>query len=43
MLVDHSLKTKKEYKHLGKKETHDLVFQHDVAHGDFNNLPNSFL
>ena len=47
MLVDHLLKTKKEYKNLKKQEIQDIIyrneldkacFQHDIAYGDFKDL-----
>ena len=47
MLVDHLLKTKKEYKNLKKQEIQDInikyklakaCFQHDMAYGDFKDV-----
>ena len=47
MLVDHSQKTKKEYKNLKKQEIHHIsikngldkdCFQHDMVYGCFKNL-----
>ena len=44
VLVDHLLKTKKEFKHLKKQEIQTiftymrLSFQHDMAYGDFKDL-----
>ena len=47
MLVDHLLKTKKEFKkfkeigdtnYIYKNELDKTLFQHDMAYGDFNNL-----
>ena len=42
MLVDHLLKTKKKYKNSKKQEIQDIdkaCFQHDMAYGDFKDLP----
>ena len=48
MLADHLLKTKKEYKNLKKQEIYNIFFQnelvkagfqHDIAYGYFNDLP----
>ena len=39
-LVNHLLKTKKEYKNLKKQEIQDNdCFRNDMAYGDFRNLP----
>ena len=48
MLLDHLLKTRKEYKILKKQETEDIYqnkletacCEHDMAYGDFKDLPN---
>ena len=48
MLVDHLLKTKKEYKNLKKQEIQDIFYQnevdetcsqYDMVNGDFKHLP----
>ena len=39
--MDHSLKTTREHKKLKKQEIQDIfiLFQHDMASGDFKDLP----
>ena len=47
VLVEHLLKSKKEYKKFKKQEIQDIFikktlkayFQHDMAYGDFEDLP----
>ena len=47
-LVDHLMKTKKEYKSLKKQKIHNIfiktnwkkfVFQHEMTYGDFKDIP----